>query len=246
MSTDSKHTLNQYNQTLGEALPDWQPALLPGPIPEEINTQGRFCRLERLNPKEHTEALYQANAEANSPENWTYLPYGPFESIEEYSSWISQQAKNTDPKFYAIIDLRTQKAVGIASFLRMMPSAGSIEVGHLKFSPKMQRTPISTEAMYLMMKYAFELGYRRYEWKCNNFNEPSKRAALRLGFQFEGVFRQTQIVKGHNRDTAWFSVIDKEWPVIELAFQQWLAPQNFDTNGNQVERLSDIRESLYP
>ncbi|MFC3153069.1 GNAT family N-acetyltransferase [Litoribrevibacter euphylliae] len=235
-------TTNKYGQTLGEPMGHWTPPSSPTEIP----TTGRFCRLERLNPKLHGQALYQANAEDITPESWTYLPYGPFRDFSEYQDWLSEQIQQPDQKFYAIIDLKSGKAVGLAAYLRIMPSAGSVEVGHLKFSPRMQRTPLSTEAMYLMMQHAFALGYRRYEWKCNDFNEPSKRAALRLGFQFEGVFRQAQVVKGHNRDTAWFSVIDKEWPQLEMAFQQWLSPQNFDDEGEQVERLVDIRQSLEP
>ncbi len=236
----SGSTTNKYGQTLGAALPDWTAPVSPTEIP----TSGRFCRLERLNPKLHGEALYQANQEDITPESWTYLPYGPFRSYAEYQDWLGEQVKLPDQKFYAIIDLKSGKAVGLAAYLRIAPGAGSIEVGHLKFSPSMQRTPLSTEAMYLMMAHAFQLGYRRYEWKCNDHNEPSKRSALRLGFQFEGVFRQAQVVKGHNRDTAWFSVIDQEWPLLKTAFEQWLSPHNFDENGNQVERLVDIRESL--
>ncbi|GAA3926376.1 GNAT family protein [Litoribacillus peritrichatus] len=235
-------TENQYGQTLGTPLTDWTPP----PFPQEIAEQGNYCRLEILNPKKHTFDLYTANTEDISPASWTYLPYGPFESLKDYSTWLAAQSKLNDQQFYAIMDNRTNKAVGLAAYLRIAPNAGSIEVGHLKFSPLMQRTPVSTEAMYLMMKHAFQLGYRRYEWKCNTLNTPSKEAALRLGFQFEGIFRQAQIVKGHNRDTAWFSVIDQEWPVLSTAFEQWLSPFNFDTEGNQVERLADIRASLLP
>lgn len=232
---------NQYNQPLGQAVEDWnEPAL-----PDEV-LMGRFCQLEPLDIKRHSQALYQANSEDITPESWTYLAYGPFESLTDYQQWLTAQINTPNQQFYCIKDCRTDKAVGLAAYLRINSEAGSIEVGHLKFSPLMQRTPISTEAMYLMMKHAFDLGYRRYEWKCNNFNEPSKRAALRLGFQFEGIFRQAQIVKGHNRDTAWFSVIDQEWPQLHNAFEQWLTPKNFDSEGLQIERLFDIRQSLLP
>jgi len=240
----SKHTsvVNKYGQTLGESLESWTPP----EAPSTITATGHFCRLEPLNAKAHASDLYAANSEDITPESWTYLPYGPFISEQEYTQWLTEQTNKPDQRFYSIIDLRTEKPVGLAAYLNIKPNAGSIEVGHLKFSPKMQRTPLSTEAMYLMMAHAFDLGYRRYEWKCNNYNEPSKKAALRLGFEFEGVFRQALIVKGHNRDTAWFSVIDAEWPLLKTGFEQWLSPDNFDEGGQQVERLIDIRESLLP
>lgn len=242
MSSNQTSIINKYGQTLGESLEGWTPP----EAPSTINTTGHFCRLELLNAKNHASDLYAANSEDITPESWTYLPYGPFSSEQEYTRWLSEQTNKPDQRFYSIIDLRTDKPVGLAAFLNINPQAGSIEVGHLKFSPKMQRTPLSTEAMYLMMAHAFDLGYRRYEWKCNNYNEPSKKAALRLGFQFEGVFRQALIVKEHNRDTAWFSVIDSEWPLLKTGFEQWLSPDNFGEDGQQIERLIDIRESLLP
>ena len=241
-SQKQENITNKYGQSLGIPVPNWE---APNP-PAEINSSGNHCRLELLSAKKHAIELYTANAEDASTESWTYLPYGPFTSIQDYTQWLTEQASKSDQQFYAIIDLKTNKAVGLSAFLRISPPAGSIEVGHLKFSPLMQRTPISTEAMYLMMKHAFELGYRRYEWKCNDLNQPSRSAAKRLGFQFEGIFRQALIVKEHNRDTAWFSVIDSEWPALAVAFEQWLSPMNFNEEGVQVERLSDIRDSLLP
>ena len=150
-------------------------------------------------------------------------------------------SRGNDPLFYAILDQATNRAVGVAGYLRIDPRNGSIEVGHLGYSPLLQRTPAATEAMYLMMARAFELGYRRYEWKCDSLNEPSRAAALRLGFVFEGIFRQAVVVKGRNRDTAWFSVIDSEWPALKAAFVNWLAPDNFDEQGRQLARLSAFR-----
>lgn len=237
-SAFTQGTFNQFEQQIGAPVYSWTAP----PIPDLTEIKGQFCELKKLNAEVHGKDLYQANLE-DSDANWTYMPYGPFESEIDYMNWLESVENSEDTIFFAILDARTQKAVGLAAYLRISPSQGSIEVGHLKFSPLMQRTPISTEAMYLMMRYAFSLGYRRYEWKCNDFNEPSKKAALRLGFTFEGVFRQACIVKGHNRDTAWFSIIDNEWPRLEAAFEQWLTPLNFD-QGTQIERLSYIRDSI--
>ena len=171
---------------------------------------------------------------------WTYLPYGPFDSFEIYRAWLEEMSRRSDPLFFAIIDRGTDQAVGLASYLRIDPAAGSIEVGHLHYSPLLQRTPAATEAMFLMMERALTMGYRRYEWKCDSLNAPSRAAALRLGFSFEGIFRQATVVKGRNRDTAWFAAIDREWPALKEAFQRWLAPENFDADGKQRERLSDL------
>lgn len=177
---------------------------------------------------------------------WTYLPYGPFDSPDGYRKWADEMARSGDPLFYAIIDRTTERALGVASYLRINPAGGSIEVGHLGFSPLLQRTPAATEAMFLMMKRAFLLGYRRYEWKCDALNSASRSAARRLGFSFEGVFRQATVVKGRNRDTAWFAVIDKEWPALKDAFLHWLHPTNFDERGRQRTRLSAMTVSKQP
>ena len=150
--------------------------------------------------------------------NWTYLAYGPFETLEGYTAWLDGCSKSSDLVSFAIIDQKTDKAVGLACYLRIDPANGSIEVGHLNFSPLLQRLPGATEAMFLMMQHAFELGYRRYEWKCHAFNAPSRAAAQRLGFSFEGVFRQATVVKGRNRDTAWYAMIDREWPALQDGF----------------------------
>lgn len=205
---------------------------------------GRFCRLEPLDPARHADDLFAANALDEEGRSWTYLPYGPFETLESYRDWTERSCRGNDPLFYAIVNRKTGKAEGVASYLRIEPNQGSIEVGHLNFSPHLQRTPAATEAMFLMMQRAFELGYRRYEWKCNALNGPSRSAAQRLGFSFEGVFRQWAVVKGRNRDTAWYAVIDSEWPPLRAAFSEWLAPDNFDDQGRQKASLSALTGPL--
>ena len=206
--------------------------------------EGRFCRLEALGAERHAEALHDANAVDVEGRNWTYLPYGPFDSFANYRAWIEEMSSSNDPLFFAIIDQSTNCAVGVASYLRIDPNSGSIEVGHINYSPLLQRTPGATEAMYLMMKNAFELGYRRYEWKCNALNAPSRIAAERLGFSFEGIFRQAAVIKGRNRDTAWYSVIDPEWPALREAFVKWLEPSNFDANGQQFVSFKTLLRAL--
>jgi len=235
-----EHDVNHLNQPVGFAVPDWKAPPQPGHEP----MQGRFCRLEPIDPERHARALFEANAAEADGRSWTYLPYGPFEGFESYRAWMAKTCCDHDPLFFTILDDSLDTPVGLASYLRIDPQAGSIEVGHLKFSPRMQRTPIATEAMFLMMQRAFELGYRRYEWKCHSFNAPSRVAAQRLGFSFEGVFRQATVVKGRSRDTAWYSVIDQEWPRLRAAFQQWLSPDNFDAQGKQRVSLSDLTRPL--
>ncbi len=232
--------MNQFGQPVGQLVPNWTPPALPARAP----MQGRYCRIEPLDPVRHAQELYQANEADKEGRNWTYLPYGPFANFDDYHAWLSQSAATSDPLFFAIIDLRTNKAVGVCSYLRIDPRHGSIEVGHLNFSPLLQAKPAATEAMYLMMERAFDLGYRRYEWKCHALNAPSRRAAQRLGFSFEGIFRQAAVYKGRSRDTAWFSIIDKEWPVLNGVFQRWLAPENFDDEGQQQSSLSELTSHL--
>ncbi len=227
--------MNQFNQAVGPVVRKWQSPPHPG---REI-LEGRFCRLEPLDER-HAESLYSANSLDVEGKNWTYLPYGPFNTLADFRTWIEESCGRSDPLFYAIIDLARKEAVGVASYLRVTPNSGSIEVGHINYSPLLQRTPAATEAMYLMMARAFELGYRRYEWKCNALNTPSRIAAQRLGFSFEGVFRQAAVVKGRNRDTAWYATIDGEWPALKEALLQWLNPSNFDEQGNQRTRLSAL------
>lgn len=227
--------MNQLNQPVGPVVAEWQSP----PHPGRETMEGHFCRLEPLDTR-HAESLYAANALDVEGRNWTYLPYGPFDTLADFRAWIEQYCCGSDPLFYAIVDLARREAVGLASYLRISPSSGSIEVGHINYSPLLQRSPVATEAMYLMMARAFELGYRRYEWKCDALNAPSRAAAQRLGFSFEGVFRQATIVRGRNRDTAWYAAMDCEWPALKEAFLRWLSPSNFDEQGKQMTPLSAL------
>jgi RimJ/RimL family protein N-acetyltransferase len=229
-----EYELNALQQPVGMVVNNWK---VP-PLPSRVKMQGRFCRLEPIDPERHALSLYNANALDAEGRNWTYLPYGPFENLNSYRSWLEDSCCGKDPHFYAIVDLAIGEAVGVASYLRIDPGNGSIEVGHINFSPLLQRKPAATEAMYLMMTHAFELGYRRYEWKCNALNAPSRASAQRLGFSYEGIFRQAVVVKGRNRDTAWYAAIDKEWPALKVAFDKWLSPANFDKQGRQRQSLS--------
>jgi RimJ/RimL family protein N-acetyltransferase len=227
--------VNPLGQDVGEALPDWQAP--PSPVREAM--QGRYCRLEPLSAQRHSADLWAASS-VDAGASWTYLPYGPFESRAAYVDGLAIREREADPLFFAIVDLKQGHALGVCAYLRIEPAAGCIEVGHLYFSAAMRQTAMATEAMYLMMQNAFELGYRRYEWKCDALNAASRAAAERLGFQFEGVFRQARVIKGRNRDTAWFSIIDSEWPALRAAFERWLAPENFDTDGRQRVALSAL------
>lgn len=230
---------NSFDQPVGFPLNDWEPC-----TPPSCQTmQGRFCRLESLNPAAHTEQLYAAHVTHGQDHLWTYLPYGPYANFADYSAWVESVYELDDPVFYAIIDEKKGQAVGVASYLRISPAIGSIEVGHINFSPQLQKTPAATEAMFLMMKHAFdELGYRRYEWKCDALNQPSRKAAERLGFKYEGEFRQHTMYKGRNRDTAWFSILDSEWPALKAAFEAWLHPSNFNASGQQRQSLTAYRQ----
>jgi len=220
---------------LGFTVDGWSPP----PFPERAPMEGQYCALTPLDPKAHAQALFNAFAKDVENVDWAYLPYGPFDSLPALQAWLEEIARKSDPLFYTVMD-RQGKAVGVASYLRISPANGSIEVGHIHFSPQLQRTPAATEAMYLMMKRAFALGYRRYEWKCNALNKRSRRAALRLGLSYEGIFRQATVAKGRNRDTAWYATIDLEWPKLKTAFETWLDPANFDASGKQKMSLSDL------
>jgi RimJ/RimL family protein N-acetyltransferase len=193
--------------------------------------------LEPLSLEIHASNLFDAYSLDAGDGMWTYLPSGPFESRADFDGCVKRMCAMDDPQFYAIIDAQLNKATGIASLLRITPAHGSIEVGFLAFSPLLQRTTAATEAMYLMMRRSFELGYRRYEWKCDSLNTPSRAAAKRLGFTFEGIFRQAVVYKGRNRDTAWFSILDTEWPKLKVEFERWLDPSNFDADGRQLTKL---------
>jgi RimJ/RimL family protein N-acetyltransferase len=203
--------------------------------------EGRFCRVEPLDITKHAEKLFAANRLDADGRNWTYLSVDAPATLAEYRSWLEKAAAGDDPFFHAIIDLKTGKAVGVATYMRIDRANGVIEVGNINYSPLLQRKPAATEAMFLMMRRVFdELGYRRYEWKCDSLNAPSRAAALRLGFRYEGIFRQAVVTKGRNRDTAWFSIIDSEWPALKRAFEQWLAPDNFDAEAKQRRPLSEL------
>ncbi|WP_099827791.1 GNAT family N-acetyltransferase [Oceaniglobus indicus] len=219
---------------LGRPVTGWRPPPRPGPD----TLSGRTVVLERLNADAHVGDLHRANGA--DPAMWDFMAYGPFASAPAYHRWIRQNAAGDDPFFYAIRDRATGRLGGVVSYLRIAPESGSIEVGHIALAAELQRTVAATEAIYLMMAWAFGAGYRRFEWKCNALNLRSRRAAQRLGFSFEGVFRQAGVVKGRNRDTAWFAAIDSEWPALQAAFDAWLAPSNFDRAGQQIERLGDL------
>ena len=232
--------VNELGQPIGFPLPGWRPP----PHPPREAMAGRFCRLEPLDPARHAEDLYRANALDVDARHWTYLPYGPFADFAAYRAWMDATCLGPDPLFFAVVDPRTDSPVGVASWLRIDAANGSIEVGHLRFSSLLQRRPAATEAMYLMMRRAFELGYRRYEWKCDALNAPSRAAALRLGLSYEGIFRQAIVTKQRNRDTAWFAATDGDWPTLDAAFRRWLAPENFDAEGRQRMRLSALTAPL--
>jgi RimJ/RimL family protein N-acetyltransferase len=228
--------VNDFGQPIGPELPGWQP-----PRPPRAILDGRFCRIEPLDVERHARQLCDANSLDPEGRMWTYLFSEPFTSFEEYRTWLEPRPASEDPLFFAFIDQGRGQAVGLGSYLRIEPAQGSVEVGHLQYSPLMQRSPVATEAMYLMMRQAFELGYRRYEWKCDALNAASRRAAERLGFTFEGILRQAIVCKGRNRDTAWYSIIDREWPVIDAAFRAWLHPSNCDADGRQRRSLESLR-----
>jgi len=232
--------INGWGQPIGPDLTGWVPPIAP----PRTTLVGRHCRVEPLDVKRHGRELFDANAESADGRSFTYLPYGPFENFAAYTEWLREESGADDPSFYAIVRSDDEKAAGLAAYMRVQPAAGSIEVGHLNFSRRLQRTPAATEAMVLMMKNAFELGYRRYEWKCDALNAPSRAAAERLGFVFEGIFRQATVYKGRSRDTAWFSILDREWPALERAFLAWLDGENFDETGAQRKRLADFIASV--
>lgn len=206
--------------------------------------EGRHCILEPLDAAAHAETLHAANVLDTDGGMWTYMAYGPFESLDIYRKWVDSAAAGKDPMFFAIVDRATGRAAGVASYMRIDPANGCIEVGGLAFSPLLQHKSAATEAMFLMMEQAFALGYRRYEWKCNALNKPSRTAAQRFGFSYEGIFRQATVVKGRNRDTAWYSIIDTEWPALKAAYQAWLVPGNFNVLGKQRMRLSSLTAPL--
>ncbi|MEO6829094.1 MAG: GNAT family protein [Acidobacteriaceae bacterium] len=214
---------------------------LPEKRPEPTFLRGRLVTLAPLDPRAHSEALYESTHGPKAEQLWLYLFDGPFPNLAAFTADLQQKANSSDSVFLAILDNASGSAVGYSSFMRIEPAHRCMEIGNVVFSPGLQRTPSATEAMYLMARHAFEdLGYRRYEWKCNALHRRSHRAALRLGFTFEGIFRQHLIVKGRNRDTAWFSILDSEWPTRKANLERWLAPDNFDMEGRQKLSLSKL------
>lgn len=228
---------NDLNQPVGPLLPGWSPR----PHPDAPVLEGRYCRLERLDARRHSEELFDADQEDSRGESWTYLPYGPFTDLADHRRWANTVSRDATLRMHAVVSTDTatsgpdQRAVGVVSLLRIRPDMGVLEVGHVHYSPRLQRTRAATEAHYLLARYVFdELGYRRYEWKCDALNAPSRSAAERLGFTYEGTFRHDRIVKGRNRDTAWYSMIDSEWPAVRSRLSDWLRPDNFDARGRQL------------
>ena len=229
---------NALGQPVGAPLPGWSPR----PLPPRTAMTGRFCTVLPLDPKRDAAQLFAAYSDDAEGRMWSYLPREPYASLEECRSWAEAACRSEDPLVHAIIDSATGEAVGTAAYMRIEPEVGVIEIGSITYSPQLQRRPAGTEAMYLMMRRVFdELGYRRYEWKCNSLNAPSRAAALRLGFQYEGLFRQAMVVKGRNRDSTWFSIIDSEWPALRDAFERWLDPANFSGDGMQRRSLASLR-----
>lgn len=222
------------DRPIGPSVPNWTPP----PKPQAMTLEGHYCRLEPLEAEKHAALLF--NAFAGQDAHFDYLPSGPFHSAAQYHRWVKEVTADQSNLFFVVYDTSKQAYLGVLSYLRIAPEAGSIEVGNINFSPAMQRSPVSTEAIYLSMKWAFDAGYRRFEWKCNALNAPSRRAAQRLGFSYEGVFRQAAVIKGRNRDTAWFAMIDQEWPAMKEAYRVWLDSANFAQDGQQRERLADL------
>lgn len=238
---------NDLNQPVGLPVPNWTPP----PVPPPKVIEGRYCRLEPLEPARHAAALWEAFSLDKDGRDWTYLPHGPFPSLAEFRLWLeaAHQAAETPLSggrciLFAIVVQPAEKPLGMASYCSIAPPRGSIEVSGIHYANPLKKTRPATEAMYLMMRNVFELGYRRYEWKCDALNAASRAAAQRLGFSYEGTFRQALVYKGRNRDTTWYSVIDSEWPPLREVFEQWLDPANFNEQGRQIRLLSDMTAPL--
>ncbi|CEP60360.1 GNAT family N-acetyltransferase LALA0_S01e08944g [Lachancea lanzarotensis] len=232
--------LNSYGQVIGDAVPNWDPR----PLPEKVTLEGTHCRLEPLDFEKHAKQLYASYSSAEDDRSWTYVPIGPFSDFSDYAKVAITFASSTTVSHYAIVHSGTGHAIGTLALMNCDPSNGSVEIGYVLFSPKLQRTMASTEAVYLMIKYVFDtLGYRRCEWKCDSLNIPSHRAAERYGFKAEGTFRNAVIYKGRSRDTQWHSITDYEWPIVSRAFEEWLSEKNH-SNGQQKDKLADIRSRL--
>jgi len=232
---------------MGSVGPPVEP-LPSGRAPERAPLAGMLVRLEPVDVARHGESLYAlSHARPEDAALWTYLAYGPFLDQGAFEQWLAEPAASSDPLFFAVIDQQSGRASGMASYLNIVPANGCIEIGHIWFAPPLQRTRAATEAIFLMCRHVFDdLGYRRLEWKCNALNEASMRAARRFGFTYEGTFRQHMVVKGRNRDTAWFAMLDHEWPRVRGAFERWLAPENFDAAGRQRTSLAALMPDRAP
>src|SRR5690606_9253114 len=236
-------TVTVSQQPVGQPVHNWTAR----PRPPREPLAGHYCRLEPMDEARHGDDLYAAFSQTPDDSDWTYTYAGPFADRDSFQAYARKMEASEDPQHYAIVEAGSGRAVGTLAAMRIDPANGVIEVGHVVYSEPLKRTPAATEAQYLLMRRAFDqLGYRRYEWKCDSLNAPSRAAAARLGFQFEGIFRQAIVYKGRNRDTAWFSIIDGEWTAVRSGMEQWLAPDNFDAPGRQRRRLGDLIAAARP
>jgi RimJ/RimL family protein N-acetyltransferase len=240
MSQHEHPPVNSLGQPIGEAVPDWT---APPPLPRQA-LHGRLCIVEPLDAELHAEQLFDATSRDGEGRMWTYMGYGPFASLTQFRRWLEERSRSDDPLFFAVVDRHSGCAQGLAAYLRIDRPNGAAEIGHLAFSPLLQRQAPATEALYLMIRNVFDLGYRRCEWKCDALNGASRAAAERLGFVHEGIFRQAMVYKGRNRDTAWYSIIDADWPALDVVLRCWLDPNNFDEHGRQRMSLSSMTAGL--
>jgi len=232
---------NALGQPIGDALPDgWSPP----PRPVRLSLEGRWAHVVPLNASAHGSQLFDALQNDTTGAGWTYMTHGPYSSLESFMAWLQKAETDQGSMFFAYLNAKTRRAIGFGAFQRITPAAATIEIGGILMSPLMQRTPMSTEAMFLKAAYVFSLGYRRLEWKCDALNAPSNAAAKRLGFSFEGIFRKAMHYKGRSRDTAWYAIIDEDWPRIEQAHKAWLSPENFEHDGTQKQRLADLMQRV--
>ena len=229
----SRERHNQLGQVVGFPLPGWKPP----PLPPHEAVEGRWARLEPLDPKRHAASIYRGVSMDPEGRNWTYSPAGPFSGLVDFAAWLRGVSSSEIPMWFAIVDRSCREALGIASYFEADPPNGVIEIGGVHFPEPLKRTVAATEAMYLMLRTVFDLGYRRCEWRCDALNGPSRAAAERLGFSFEGIFRQHWVYNERNRDTAWYSMIDSEWAATRHAFEEWLDPDNFDDHAVQRTKL---------
>lgn len=228
---------NHLGQPIGKALPEgWGPP----PAPSRVTLQGRLVTVAPISASQHGSDLYDAFRKDITGAGWTYMPNGPYDDRESFLTWLQEAEAQPDPVFFAFLDASTGRAIGYGSLMRIKAAMASVEVGNIRMSPLLQRTAKSTEALHLLASYVFELGYRRFEWKCDALNAPSRRAALRLGFIYEGIFRKAMHYKGRSRDTAWFAIIEDDWPAIRQAHRLWLDPENFHPDGSQKTSLSAL------